>query len=409
MNQVTFLFILIFSISTFSQQNDLSLAESKSSPHLEETFLVVPKNQILSRFFISNNKISGELLKVIGENYEIINKSELGYEVVVPQDNKKLFLELAPDAELKEFDISESVRQIYNNTRFMQSLVASQKSLGIDDKPFSKSRDFYIFNSNDDKTYHSFKEVQEKLENYSKKYPEIAEYFEYGRSKNNLPLIGLKISDNVSQDEDETELMFTGSTHGDEIITTEILLGLIDQLLTGYGLDSRMTDIIDKHELFLIPVVNADGFSIQARYDGNEDPNRSYPYPEDPNVTPTPSIAALIDFFNKRDIKGSIDFHASGGIVMFPWAYKKEYIDPIDYKELDFLTTLMSEVNGYRHGPISEVIYIAKGSSCDYYYWQKQTLAVGIEVGFDKAPAISLIQKYIDEQSESFYKFIEYF
>ena len=203
--------------------------------------------------------------------------------------------------------------------------------------------------------------------------------------------------------------MITAATHGDEIITTEVALGLIDKLIAGYGNDQRITNMVDNRELYFVPVVNADGFVARARYDKGVDPNRSYPYPENPNAKSTASITALINFFNSRNFEGTLDFHASGELTMYPWAYSYDSVPKKDKEIFHNLTKKMAATNGYTYGPISEVIYVAKGSSADYYYWTKNTIAIAIEVGNSKSPYPNEIPNYIKEQVESTWIFIESF
>jgi carboxypeptidase T len=203
--------------------------------------------------------------------------------------------------------------------------------------------------------------------------------------------------------------MLTAATHGDEIITTEILLNLVEKLLAGYDVDARLKNIVDKNEVYFIPVVNPDGFTRRQRYEGGRDPNRSYPYPEDESIESTPSIAALRAFFHSRPIVGSIDFHAYGEMIMYPWAYTYDHIEAADKAQFHAVTEHMAKTNGYAYGPISEVIYVAKGSSCDYYYWKKKTKALAIEVGSQKAPPPQQIPAYTLEQTEPTWRFLESF
>lgn len=258
--------------------------------------------------------------------------------------------------------------------------------------------------------YHNLQQVQHMLQVIAADNSSFIQYFEYGASPEGLPFMGLKISDNVNLDENEPELMFTAATHGDEPITTEVVLGLIDRLQSGYQNDSRITKMINDHELFFIPIVNPDGFVKSFRLDHLEDPNRSYPYPgKTDNKVPTPSIAALLNFFHSQDIKGSIDFHASGGYILYPWAYTH---DPMPLEEaLKFKTIAkkMALTNNYAYGPIANIMYLSAGSSADYYYWKNGTLAFGIEIGKSKEPQINEIESYTKEQMESLWGFIENF
>ncbi|MEK6554849.1 MAG: M14 family zinc carboxypeptidase [Bdellovibrionota bacterium] len=335
---------------------------------------------VLSSYRVYN--LPDETLKTVASKFEITrrlnDKVNTGFEVIVPVSQRRAFLELAPEALLVERDISLEVM----NVKFLSGI---------------------------ENGYKSFEQVMEQLYQLTQSHPDIAQLIEYGKTPNGHPLVALKLSDNVATDEDEPELMLTAATHGDEIITTEILLNLIDQLVAGYKVDPRLTKMIETREIYFIPVVNADGFVKVQRYDGMSDPNRSYPYPENPTARPTPSINALINFFNSRNFAGSIDFHAYGEMIMYPWAYTYAQVENKDMAIFNPLTQKMAQTNSYKYGPISKVIYVAKGSSADYYYWQKRTIAIAIEVGHSKAPHPSQIPSYTAEQAEATWRFIESF
>ena len=112
-----------------------------------------------------------------------------------------------------------------------------------------------------------------------------------------------------------------------------------------------------------------------------------------------------MNFFDAHAIKGSIDFHSFGEMIMYPWAYTYQGIP--NETPLDQLTTKMASYNGYAHGQISKVIYVAKGSSADYYYWKKKTMALGIEIGSSYAPPTGQIPQMIQDNLESTWTFVE--
>ncbi|RZA12151.1 MAG: hypothetical protein EOP10_31875, partial [Proteobacteria bacterium] len=178
----------------------------------------------------------------------------------------------------------------------------------------------------------------------------------------------------------------------------------------GYGTDERLTAMLDKTDIYISFVVNPDGYLKKQRYDNWVDPNRSYPWPGDPNHVPTASIQALMDLFAKERFAGSISFHAYGKLLMYPWAYTTaELENDADRTEFDSLTERLAASNGYTHGPISEVIYVAKGSSADYYYWKFGTKALAVELSTNKVPSPSRIPAVVDEAREMVWGFIENF
>lgn len=319
-------------------------------------------------------------LQQIGKLFEITGRTGADYEVLVPQNQAALFALLAPTAALTDLDTGATIRRQLEAYRH-SALTA--------------------------RGYRSFDEVQAWMKNHAERHAAIASVVDYGQSGDKRPLRALRVTG--ANDRAKPALLITAATHGDELITTEVLLNLVDQMLAGYGTDPRFTRMVDDHDIYFVPVVNADGFAETDRYDYGQDPNRSYPYPNDPARKPSPSIQAIVDFFHKMNFVGSIDYHAYGEMVMYPWAYTYDPIAAEAEAKLKGITSRMAETNGYDHGPISKVIYVAPGSSCDYYFWKKGTMSVAIEIGRSKIPNPAQIPAYVKSQGESLWRFIESF
>jgi hypothetical protein len=73
-------------------------------------------------------------------------------------------------------------------------------------------------------------------------------------------LFALKISNNVAQDEDEPNVLIVACHHAREIVTPEIALTVMEQLLAGYGNDPAVTAVVDGQEIWIAPVWNPDGY-----------------------------------------------------------------------------------------------------------------------------------------------------
>jgi hypothetical protein len=135
----------------------------------------------------------------------------------------------------------------------------------------------------------------------------------------------------------------------------------------------------------------------------------NYPWPNDPEKESVKSIANLIAFFSGRNFVGSMDFHAYGKLVMYPWAFTRDAPDRNDELVFDNLGQTMAAQNSYTYGQISRVIYVAQGSSADYYYWKSKSLSYGIEIANSKAPNSAEIPRVLEEVREMTLKFIEHF
>lgn len=338
------------------------------------------ESKILSSYFLSNPDAG--TLATVSKYFDSEYRQGRSVLVIVSQEEVALLKAIAPDALLREANLKEADQKILKQW--------NQQKNHISTKYF----------------YHSFSEVLAWMENKKNEFPQIASIIEYGLSQQKKPLRAIRIN---SSSTPRPALLFTAATHGDELITTEILIELVNRLLHGYGKDSRITKMIDEHDLYFVPVVNADGFSETDRYDNNRDPNRSYPFPNNPNNKPTTSIEAVIKLFVEKNIVGSIDFHAYGELIMYPWAYTHEPVEPAYAQAFHSLTGHMAQANNYTFGPISDVIYVAPGSSADFYFWQKKTLSLGIEIGHTKIPDPAEFPENFKSQEESTWRFIESF
>ncbi len=339
------LLLIFFSFTTFAHNNS----------DLKTYHLINPETKTID---------------AVAEEFEVVKKLANGFEIYVPESKLQRFLELAPKAEV-----------------IPTSLLKSADLAG----------------------YRNYAQVEAELKSLVINYPKLAKLEIYGTTASGHTLYALKVSDNVQVDEDEPELMITSATHGDEIITVEVEMELINLLLQNYEKDARLTKMLQEKEIYFIPMVNPQGYSRKDRYANNTDPNRDYPYPGKESKNSVDCIDLLMKFFHSRNIKGSMDLHAYGKLIMFPWAYTKSPPPRDDETNFQYLTNSMAEMNKYRAGQISKIIYVAKGSSADYYYWKNKTLALGIELSTSKAPPFSAVPKVVEESKEMIWRFIEHF
>ncbi len=228
--------------------------------------------------------------------------------------------------------------------------------------------------------YHSYDEVTTILRNFVSSYPTLCKLDSIGPSYEGRWIYALKVSDEP-QLEDTTEpgALFDGLHHAREWATIEAVLFYADTLTKGYGEDPVITDLVNNNEIWLIPIVNPDGYVYD--YPGQNwwrknrkpylgymgtDPNRNYngALNEDPHgdwcsVPPGGSMSnnpssnvfcgaysgwadcvdAMMDFHRMHDINANISYHSYGEEVIWPWAYTssttgKKTPDSLAYEEI---------------------------------------------------------------------------
>jgi hypothetical protein len=342
------------------------------SPAVSSVASLRDRHPVLSRYFLASP--AQETIRDVARHFEIERREAAGFSILIPAKEKSLLLSLAPDARLIDADITAALR----------------RKVGWDRAG-----------------WHNFRSVQSELDGMVRTYPTLASLEQYGTTEDRYPLKALRMTGAKATNREKPQLVITAATHGNELITVEVVLGLMNTLLKGYGHDARLTKMLDEHELYFIPVVNPDGYVRMERYCDGLDPNRDYPYPRDPRHHANRTVQAIMDFFAHHKIAGSLDYHSAAAMVMYPWAYTYDPVPAEDERVFDDLTTKMAATNGYAHGPISSTIYVAPGSSADYYYWKFHTRAIAIEIREDGAS--SLIPRMLRENTESTWIFIESF
>ena len=117
--------------------------------------------------------------------------------------------------------------------------------------------------------YYSYEEVNEALKVLNKAYPELTKLDMVGKSEEGREIYALTINNPATgNDIDKPGVYIDGNIHGNEIQAGEVCLYYANMLLTNYGENEKITNVVDKIAHYIIPVVNVDG-----RYHFFEDGN----------------------------------------------------------------------------------------------------------------------------------------
>lgn len=175
--------------------------------------------------------------------------------------------------------------------------------------------------------YHENAEIEAEFIAWAAAYPNLFSYQSIGNSVQGRPLWMAKISDNVGADEPEIEVKYISSMHGDELTGLENCMKLIDTLLTGYGTDAELTELVNDFEVYIMPLMNPDGRNVGTlgqRFNANGiDLNRDFP---DRAWDSTNTIAGreietahVMNFSATRHFVVSANFHGGEMVANYPW------------------------------------------------------------------------------------------
>lgn len=280
--------------------------------------------------------------------------------------------------------------------------------------------------------FHTPAQIDAELTGLATANPGVAQIFTYGTSVEGRTLRGLKISDNVAINEPaEGDLVFVGLHHAREWLTAEMSLYLADQLLARRQTDPALRACMDNLQIWIIPVVNPDGYAYSAaapgnrywrknrstNYDGTRgvDLNRNYgyqwgmgaggsegsTYPYDdtyigPSAFSEPETAALRDFVHGlANPRALVSYHTYSELFLRPWSYS--LADPPGEPTLAFIArdsiARIAAVHGHTYA--EEIWYRSFGETTDYF-WNDSRLAgfttemrptTGGLLGFAPAPS----------------------
>lgn len=278
--------------------------------------------------------------------------------------------------------------------------VGSETALPVDAAPSAGPPvDYY---------YRNYTEVKDILLQTASDHAEIAAVYDIGDSWEKTAaladrdILAIKISDNVEVEEDEPEFLLVALHHAREWPTHETALNVIENLTNGYGVDARVSWLIDNREIWIVPIVNPDGLDYSLAVDDmwrknrrdnldgtfGVDLNRNYNGSEngDPlgawggagtsdltssdvycGVAPfsEPETQAVRDLARAHDFQIAFDFHTYDDSVMWPWGYTTN-LTPDDEYFVD-IGQQIAALNGYEAAQ-SVALYPTTGDTLDWLY-----------------------------------------
>jgi hypothetical protein len=301
--------------------------------------------------------------------------------------------------------------------------------------------------------FHTYAETVSELNAVAAGHPQIAATFSLGTSYEGRAIPGIKISDNVGTDENEPEIFINAQLHARERITLEMALYLVDQLVSNYGSDSRITNIVNSREIWIVPMSNPDG----AEYDMSDgvfrlwrknrqpipnsseigvDLNRTFGYKwaccgggsnnpandmyRGPEPWFAPETRAYRDFLasrvvgGKQQIREVLSLHAAGRLVLWPYAWTKKdhprqmYYD--DWRAFVALGHQLAALNGYTPKQGSD-LYVVDGDQDDFAYHKHRIFAFAFELAKGNPrrqyPTLAQIQADEARNRPAFLHFLE--
>ncbi|XP_067897655.1 carboxypeptidase B-like [Heterodontus francisci] len=223
-----------------------------------------------------------------------------------------------------------------------------------------------------------------------------------GTSYEGRPIYVIKIGKKASSS--KPAIFMDCGIHAREWISPAFCQWFVKEAVSTYGSDSIFTNVLDAMDIFVVPVINVDGYSYtwsnnrmwrktRSRIPGSScrgvDPNRNWdagwctvgastnPCSETycgPQIESEKEVKAVADFvrLHKKNIKAYLTMHSYSQMCLFPYSYTYDLVP--NHNELYSLAkgaiSTLASLYGtrYTYGPGATTIYLAAGGSDDWAY-----------------------------------------
>lgn len=301
----TIIVFLLFSSLSFAQ----NVKSFNSQKELIEKYLT-ERNEIYFKFFISSKDILKKLANTI--SIDNVRDNVINYEVFAYANRDEMY-------KFKDLNIDLAV--------------LTPPSL---EYPVKMSNNIDEIMGQWD-VYPTYDAYINMMNQFATNYPNLCKIVNIGTTVNGRALLFAVISDSVNFRKPKPKFQYSSSIHGDEITGYVNMLRLIDTLLTGYGNNPRITELVKNIEIWINPLANPDG----TYYGGNStvngarranqnsiDLNRNFPdfhYGPNPTGTWQPETIAMMNLFRQQSFTLSMNFHGGAEVLNYPWDCESNY------------------------------------------------------------------------------------
>jgi len=261
-----------------------------------------------------------------------------------------------------------------------------------------------------DAFYCSYDSLTHIMRNWTVAYPNLCRLDSMGPTYEGRWIYMVKISDNVNVDEDEPEVLLESQHHAREWAAGQSARHFCDTLLSNYASNPTFKDFIDNTEIWVIPIVNVDGFCYdypgQLMYRSNRQPfqswigcdvnrdyngycagtpasawgtlssgSRSTHYPDDLTFMGgrgewAYEISAMSRFFRSHEFVADITLHSYSELVL--WSFGDGVTTPDNSTMASLGQRTAAQMSGLSGGTYTPgqttILYPVAGGSIDWMY-----------------------------------------
>ncbi|XP_077999112.1 carboxypeptidase B-like [Glandiceps talaboti] len=255
--------------------------------------------------------------------------------------------------------------------------------------------------------YHRYAEIDQWVRDTAARYPSLAEDFIFGKSFEKRVMRALKVGNSTGKSNKPAMWIHSG-IHAREWISPATNIWMTNKMLQDYGQNDLVTRLLDTFDIYILPVLNPDGYeytwdvyrlwrktrSVNLNSESDcygVDANRNWGYEFGGGGTSSDpcsyiyrgefphseiEVKQVVDFVNEKsktqDFKFFMDIHSYSQMWLGPWGYT--YDHPKDYDDHMAVGKAFSDAvravygTEYTYGTTPDLLYIAAGISVDWGY-----------------------------------------
>ncbi|KAM4795649.1 carboxypeptidase D [Rhinophrynus dorsalis] len=295
--------------------------------------------------------------------------------------------------------------------------------------------------------YYNYQDLSELLHGLEQSHQELARLSSLGKSVQDRELWVMRLTAQPEEaPPDRPQFKYVGNMHGDETVSRQVLIYLIQYLLSEYGQNERITHLLNTTDIYIVPSLNPDGFEKATEGDctgakgGREnanqiDLNRSFPdqFPikgSQPEPNLVPEVRAMMDWISSNRFVLSGNLHGGSVVASYPYddslshnvsgLYSKSSDDKVfqylarTYAENHpIMKTGHPECKGEENEVFQDGItngaqwYDVEGGMQDYNYLWGDCFEVTFELSCCKYPPATELAQEWENNRESLIRFME--
>nr|XP_029710648.1 carboxypeptidase D isoform X2 [Aedes albopictus] len=299
-----------------------------------------------------------------------------------------------------------------------------------------------------DFVYHNHDDMTRYLRATTARYPNLTALYSIGKSVQGRELWVMVVSASPYEHMlGKPDVKYIGNIHGNEAVGRELLLHMIQYLITSYTTDPYIKWLLDNTRIHILPSLNPDGYAAskegtcdggQGRYNSRGfDLNRNFPdYFKQNNKRSQPETEAVKEWINKIQFVLSGSLHGGALVASYPYdntpnarpllsSVFNSYVSAPSLTPDDDVFKHLSLTYANNHAKMSRGVacksaspsfengitngaawYPLTGGMQDYNYIWHGCMEVTLEVSCCKFPPAYELRKYWDDNQLSMIKFL---